>query len=194
MPIGARKCAQQTVVCSSPSVNKTPMGNATPPIPYPVQCTLSSANAVSSNVFFNGNEVFTMGSDTNHVVGDAAGSVGGDSSGTTSKEAEPINHSKTVMVNKKEVIRCGDTFDMNAKNTKGTLTCSPPPKAPPITDEGKIETEEKEPIEEEVEEEKGFFDSFGIKLKRVGKMLKSLQVMYPKKLKRLMKSIKSQLD
>lgn len=157
MAIGARKCGQQTVICSSPSVNKTPIGNSTPPIPYPVQCTLSDSNAVSSNVFFNDNEAFTMGSDTNYVVGDAAGSVGGDSSGTTSKEAEPVKHSRTVQVNKKKVIRCGDTFDMNAKNTQGTLTCSPPPSASAISDEGKVEPQE-ETTEEEAEEEKSWFD------------------------------------
>jgi len=37
------------------------------------------------------------------------------------------------------VIRCGDKFHMNAQNTKGTLTCSPPPNAPDITDDGKLE-------------------------------------------------------
>jgi len=157
MPIGARKCGQQMVICSSPSVNKTPVGNNTPPLPYPVQCTLDSSNDVSSNVFFNENEAFTLGSNTNYVVGDAAGSIGGNSSGTTSREAEPIKHSKTVRVNKKEVIRCGDTFDMNAKNTRGTLTCSPPSKATPITDEGKVEAQE-EISEEEAQEEKGWFD------------------------------------
>jgi len=157
MPIGARKCGQQTVICSSPSVNKTPVGNNTPPLPYPVQCTLDSSNDVSSNVFFNENEAFTLGSDTNYVVGDAAGSIGGNSSSTTSREAEPIKHSKTVRVNKKEVIRCGDTFDMNAKNTRGTLTCSPPSKATPITDEGKVEAQE-EISEEEAQEEKSWFD------------------------------------
>lgn len=139
--IGARKCGKQMVICTSPSVNKTPVGNSTPPLPYPVQCTLSPSNATSANVFFNSNEAFTMNSDSNYVVGDAAGCIGGKSSGTVSKQAEPIEHSSSVYINKKKVVRCGDAFYMNAKNTKGSLTCSPPAIVPNITDNGKIECE-----------------------------------------------------
>jgi hypothetical protein len=140
--IGARKCGKQMVICATPSVNKTPIGNSTPPIPYPVQCTLSTSNEVSGNVFFNANEAFTLSSDSNYVIGDAAGSVGGTSSGTVSQKAEPIDSSKSVYVNKRQVVRCGDKFYMNNKNTTGTLVCSPPIVAPHITDSGKLACED----------------------------------------------------
>ena len=72
------------------------------------------------------------------MTGDAAGSVGGIRSGTVSQKAEPIDSSKSVYVNGRHVVRCGDKFYMNDENTMGTLVCSPPIVAPHITDSGKL--------------------------------------------------------
>jgi YD repeat-containing protein len=136
--IGARKCSKQQVICKSPSVNWTRIGKDTVPIPYSVQCHLAKSNEVSGDVFFNSNEAFTLSSDTNYVKGDARGSKKGIKSGTVSAEAEPIEHSSSVRCNCRWVVRCGDLFYMNAKNTVGNLTCSPAVSKPHITDSGKI--------------------------------------------------------
>ena len=137
--IGARKCGKQQVICISPSVNLTQIGNSVVPIPYPVQYTLSTSNYTSKNVFFNDNEAFTLECDSNKVKGDAAGKKKGIKSHTVSDKSEPIDSSKSVYVNGKQVVRCGDKFYMNSKNTTGTLICSPPITAPNITDSGKLE-------------------------------------------------------
>ena len=136
---GARKCGKQTVVHMAPSVNWTKVGKHTVPIPYPVSYDLAQSREVSGNVNFNSNEAFTMGSDSNKVKGDGKGRKKGVKSGTVSAQAEPIEHSSSVRINCKQVVRCGDMFYMNAKNTIGSLTCSPPVSAPSITDSGKVE-------------------------------------------------------
>lgn len=137
--LGARKCSKQRVIFNSPTMNKTPVGNAQPPLPYPIQVALDASSSCSKNVNYNGDPAFTIKSDTTKVIGDAAGILKGKSSSTVSDIANAKDKSKSVFVNKKNSIRCDDVFFMNKKNTKGTLVCSPPPSAPAITDDGKIE-------------------------------------------------------
>ena len=137
--LGARKCGKQKVICLAPSVNKT--GSHRIPIPYPVNYDLNNSNSTSGDVFFNSNEAFTMDSNSNKVTGDEVGSKKGVKSNTVSDKSEPIDSSSSVRVNGEWVVRCADKFYMNSKNTMGTLTCSPPPFAPAITDKGKIEYE-----------------------------------------------------
>jgi hypothetical protein len=136
--LGARKCGKQKVICKSPTKNKTPVGNAQPPIPYPVMVALDASAGCSTNVNYNGKPAFTMKSDTTKVTGDAPGVLKGTSSSTVSDIANAKDKSKTVLVNGNKTIRCDDVYFMNKKNTKGTLVCSPAPSAPPITDDGKI--------------------------------------------------------
>jgi len=135
--LGARKCSKQQVICLAPSVNKT--GPYKIPIPYPVVYKLNNSNSTSTNVFFNSDEAFTIKSDSNKVTGDEPGTEKGIKSNTVSDKSEPIDSSPSVKVNGKKVIRCADKFYMNSKNTMGTLICSPPPFAPAIKDNGKIE-------------------------------------------------------
>ena len=136
--IGARMCGKQKTIFNSPTKNKTPVGNAQPPIPYPIQVALDASSGCSSNVNYNGKPAFTIASDTTKVVGDAPGVLKGTKSSTVSDIAKAKDKSSTVFVNGKNTIRCDDVYFMNKKNTKGTLVCSPPPSAPPITDEGKV--------------------------------------------------------
>jgi len=136
--LGARKCSKQKVIFKSPTKNKTPVGNAQPPIPYPIQVALDASSACSKDVNYNGKPAFTIASDTTKVIGDAAGVLKGTSSSTVSDIANAKDKSKSVFVNGKHTIRCDDDYFMNKKNTKGSLVCSPAPTAPPITDEGKI--------------------------------------------------------
>ena len=136
--LGARMCGKQKVIFNSPTRNKTPVGNAQPPLPYPIQVALDASSACSPNVNYNGKPAFTIASDTTKVVGDAPGVLKGTKSSTVSDIAKAKDKSSTVFVNGKNTIRCDDVYFMNKKNTKGTLVCSPPPSAPAITDEGKV--------------------------------------------------------
>jgi len=136
--LGGRKCGKQKVICNSPTRNKTPVGNAQPPLPYPIMVALDASAGCSPNVNYNGKPAFTIKSDTTKVIGDAAGVLKGVSSSTVSDIAKAKDKSKSVFVNGNNTIRCDDVYFMNKKNTKGKLVCSPPPSAPPITDEGKI--------------------------------------------------------
>ncbi|MDD5084404.1 MAG: DUF4150 domain-containing protein, partial [Candidatus Moranbacteria bacterium] len=136
---GARKNSKYKVVSSSPSVNKTPRGDSTPDVPYDVQQDLSVADAVSPNVFFNGDPVYVKTSHSTKVTGDEKGSKGGVKSGTVSAQSDPIEASPSVFVNGKAVVRVGDVQYMQNKNTVGKVTTSESASAAHITDEGKIE-------------------------------------------------------
>jgi len=135
MNLGARKSNLPKVISNYPSWNWTP--GCSNPVPYPVTYDLNKSENVSTDVFYNGDNAFMMQSDSTHVTGDEAGKNGGVLSGTVSDKAEPINHSLSVFVDRKEAIRCGDLFYMNSKNTQGTLICVPPPPKGAITDSGK---------------------------------------------------------
>ena len=144
---GARKNSKYKVVSSSPSVNKTPRGDSTPDVPYDVQQDLSVADAVSPNVFFNGDPVYVKTSHSTKVTGDEKGSKGGVKSGTVGAQSDPIEASPSVFVNGKAVVRVGDVQYMQNKNTVGKVTTSESGSAAHITDEGKIERDtQPEPI------------------------------------------------
>jgi len=134
--IGARASSLPKVISNYPSWNWTP--GCSSPVPYPVTYDLDQSENVSSDVYYNGSPAFMMQSDSSHVTGDEAGKNGGVLSGTVSDKAEPIEHSSSVRVNKRQAVRCGDLFYMNSKNTQGTLVCTPPPPKGAITDTGKI--------------------------------------------------------
>jgi len=136
MNLGARKSSLPRVIGNFPSFNWTP--GVTPPVPYPVVYELDKSENISEDVFYNGANAFMMKSDSSHVTGDEAGKNGGVISGTVSDKAEPIDHSASVFINKREAVRCGDMFYMNNKNTTGTLVCVPPAPKGAITDSGKV--------------------------------------------------------
>ena len=136
--LGARMCGKQKTICSSPTMNKTIVGNTQPPLPYPIQVALDASSKCSKNVNYNGKAAFTIASDTTKVIGDAPGTLKGTSSSTVSDIANAKDKSSSVFVNGENTIRCADVFFMNKENTTGTLICSPAPSVPAITDEGKI--------------------------------------------------------
>lgn len=141
--IGARRSSLPKVISNYPSWNWTP--GCSSPVPYPVTYDLKESVNISPDVYYNGDNAFIMKSDSNKVRGDEAGKNGGVLSGTTSAEAEPIEHSDSVFVNGSQTIRCGDLFWMNHKNTQGTLVCAPPPPKGAITDSGKAPDAEPAP-------------------------------------------------
>lgn len=110
----ARKNAAWTVVSLTPDVCKTPIGNSTPPIPYPVVAKLKDAVKVVKSVRANGNPLVVFDqSKVPKTIGDAAGRANGLKSGTVEGKCYPKEHSKTVRAGGKPVLRHGDEFWMN---------------------------------------------------------------------------------
>ncbi len=134
----ARKSNKYEVVCLLPDVCLTP-GPGGIPTPYPITIKLDGAAGVSPNVNFNGKPAFLYDqSDTVKVEGDEPGQGKGIASGTVGEKAEPISHSPSVRINKKQLVRENDLFFMNNKNTIGKLTTTESGGESHITDDGKI--------------------------------------------------------
>jgi len=123
---GARKTGQAIVVCTSPDVCRTPMGDSTPPVPYQITANFSDSASVSPNVRFGGDPVFILDqSIITRVTGDEPGTAGGVKSGTNVNIVEPVEASKNVKVNKKRVVRHNDACKMNNGNTMGRVVYQP---------------------------------------------------------------------
>jgi hypothetical protein len=92
-PIGARKNACFKAVPAAPSINKTPVGAATPPLPYPVFQDLSNSTGIVPGVRFNGDLAYVLDQTTQpSCQGDGPGSARGVKSGTVG-EGKPIQGS-----------------------------------------------------------------------------------------------------
>ncbi|WP_318363727.1 PAAR-like domain-containing protein, partial [Enterobacter sp.] len=123
----ARQDVSWKVISTTPDVCRTPTGNATPPVPYPVAADMGTAVQVVPSVRANGKPVLVLGqSFIPRTEGDAPGTAKGVASGTVGDICEPLAHSTTVKVGQKPVLRHGDAFWMNARNTKGIITGQPP--------------------------------------------------------------------
>src|SRR5262245_49196825 len=120
---GGRKSPMELVVCTTPDVCKTPVGPATPPIPYPIVGMMSTATGTATSVEFTGMQCFTKASKIPAVVGDEPGAATGIKSGTVKGTAEPQAASSTVYAEDNQVCRHDDLFGMNNDNTKGKLVC-----------------------------------------------------------------------
>src|SRR5262249_55689538 len=97
-----------------PDVCKTPMGSATPPVPYPVTADLSEAVQVASTVRSNSHPVvvFDM-SKVPTTKGDEAGKAMGVKSNTDQGNCYPQTHTSTVRNKGQVVYRHDDLFWMN---------------------------------------------------------------------------------
>ena len=81
--LGARKDGEFKAVSTAPSFNKTPVGSATPPLPYPVTQDLGDSVGTVPNVRLNGAPAYVLDQSTQpSCTGDAAGSAKGVKSGT----------------------------------------------------------------------------------------------------------------
>ena len=131
-PLGARKDAKFKAVSSAPSFNKTPVGNSTPPLPYPTVADLSNSAGVVASVRFNGQPAYVLdGSKQPDCKGDSAGTAKGVKSGTVSGEVKPVKGSPTVRVGGTPIICHGDPCTMNGGNNPGTYVTAPAPSANP---------------------------------------------------------------
>lgn len=118
--LGARKKRSYSAISTAPSINKTPVGSSTPPLPYPVSQDLSNSVGTAKRVRFNGDEAYILDQSTQpSCTGDAAGSAKGVKSGTVSGEVKPVEGSSTVRITGKPVIRVGDPCTLNGGNCPG---------------------------------------------------------------------------
>ncbi|WP_246019934.1 DUF2169 domain-containing protein [Limnobaculum zhutongyuii] len=112
----ARKDGVWKVVSILPDVCKTPMGSATPPVPYPVIAELNAAAQVVPSVKVNGKPLVVLNqSYIPTTIGDQAGVANGLDSGTVGGKCHPKKHSDTVKAGKRHILRHGDEFWMNGK-------------------------------------------------------------------------------
>ena len=139
----ARKSNKYTIISSAPSVNKTQVGNAVVPIPYPVTEKMGKAKDTATTVKLNGDDAYIHGSNSVSVKGDGPGKLGGVKSGTVEAKSEPIvgTASPTVKSHGQRIVREGDLQQMQGGNTIGKITCSESGSPAHITDDGAIEGE-----------------------------------------------------
>lgn len=120
-PETGRDVGKAIVVCTAPDVCKTPIGSSTPPIPYQITGKLGDDANTSQNVFLTSLKAFKFDSVVTHVTGDEPGAAKGVKSGTVGDIAEPKTASTVVRVNGQWLVRDGDAFWMNKRNTVGEL-------------------------------------------------------------------------
>lgn len=126
--IAARQDGSFKAVSKTPDVCRTPMGSATPPVPYQVTADLGGSTGVVTNVRFNGKPAYVLNeSVVPTCTGDEAGSAKGVSSGTVSGEVKPVRGSSTVTISGNPIIRDGDPCTMNRGNCTGTYVTAPAP-------------------------------------------------------------------
>lgn len=154
-PLGNRKNAKFMAVSTAPSINKTPMGASTPPVPYPVCHDLSNSVGVVPHVKLNGDPAYVLAQTTQpHCTGDEPGTAKGIKSGTVTGEIKPTSASKHVKITGKYVVRVGDTCTLNSGNCPGVYVAGPTA-APPGTDPNP-------PIVPETPQEKAFLQKLGL--------------------------------
>ena len=106
------------VQATVPDVCKTPMGNATPPIPYPniafARDLAKGTRTVKSN---NGAMCGIKGAEFSTSTGDEAGTAKGVKSGTVADRATFLSWSPNVFAEGKPVTRLTDHMLMNDGNT-----------------------------------------------------------------------------
>lgn len=154
--LGARKDGKFKAVSTAPSINKTPVGSSTPPLPYPVTQDLSSSVGIVPNVRFNGDPAYVLNQSTQpSCIGDAAGSCKGVKSGTVGGEVKPVKGSSTVRISGKPVIREGDPCTLNGGNCPGIYVTEPAPSGSIAG--GKPSASTNPPVKPETPKEEGWW-------------------------------------
>jgi hypothetical protein len=118
-----RDNAKPIVLSLTPDVCKTPIGSATPPIPYSIVAYPDEAatDTYAKSVRFTGQRAMQLRSNTTCCHGDEPGTAKGVKSGTVGDICEPLNHSTTVRAEGSPLIRDGDKYYMNKRNTIGQV-------------------------------------------------------------------------
>ncbi len=105
--------------CSAPDVCKTPIGSATPPIPYPVSSKVADIVQATNSVLIDGNPTAIASSIHTQCTGDQAGSAKGLISGTTASKTHFASYAFDVKAEGEGVVRNMDLTTMNNRNTIG---------------------------------------------------------------------------
>lgn len=112
--VTARKNNEWLVVSKTPDVCKTPIGGATPPVPYPVIARLEESSRTTPTVRANGDELVVYNSSfVPRTIGDSPGAAKGVKSGTVEGRCWPLEHSQSVYARGCLIIRHDDEFWMN---------------------------------------------------------------------------------
>src|SRR5262249_44268216 len=112
--VAARKNSAWIVVSKTPDVCKTPIGGATPPVPYNVTAKLENSERAVASVRANGDPVIVYDSTcAPQTVGDSGGKALGVKSGTVEGRCWPREHSQTVFARGCLIVRHDDEFWMN---------------------------------------------------------------------------------
>lgn len=106
-------------LCTAPDVCKTPVGSATPPLPYPVVSQAADLAQPTSSVLIDGNPTAIASSTHTKCSGDQAGSATGIISGTTGSKTQFASYSFDVKAEGEGVVRHMDMTTMNNRNTVG---------------------------------------------------------------------------
>ncbi|TKU75091.1 DUF4150 domain-containing protein [Citrobacter sp. wls706] len=151
----ASQSPQWTMVSLSPDVCKTPRGDSTPPIPYPVTAQLLQAVLPVPTVRTNNTPLVVMDQSFAPMTqGDEPGVAGGIKSGTVGSICEPLEHSASVTAGGFPILRNGDICWMNNKNTPGVICGQPAIPQVPVTGANP-------PVVPETAKEKGFLEMLG---------------------------------
>jgi hypothetical protein len=141
--IGARKCSSFMAICTTPSINKTPIGPYTVPLPYSTSQDLTNSVATTRTVRFNGEQAYVLDmSKQTGCRGDDPGTATGIRSATLNGPVTPTTSCRTVRCEGKWVVREHDSNTMNGGNNLGiyvttqvpsggapkqaAMTCNPP--------------------------------------------------------------------
>lgn len=110
------KDSAYVLISIAPDVCLTPIGSSVVPIPYPITHRMNQSEQCSKDVFINGEAAFLHElSFVDKVQGDAPGTRGGVVTGVNGKVSHSLNHSSTVFINGKPMVRTGDRVQMNTK-------------------------------------------------------------------------------
>ncbi|CAM2070369.1 DUF4150 domain-containing protein [Sulfidibacter corallicola] len=155
---GTRQTEEAKVVCQTPDVCLTPIGDKKVPVPYQIIATFEKVEEVSNNVRFTRMQVFTVDSRITEVTGDEPGKDGGLVSTCNVGYVKAVTHSTTVRVNKAWVVYNDSLMEMNcdgregAGNTQGRVVYMKVSQMTVINDDGSFSGETNPTMEVEPEE------------------------------------------
>lgn len=134
----SHKGSGDTSLSGPPDMCKTPVGSATPPLPYAVTSKASDLKDGSCTVSIDGNPTALASSHHSKCLGDQPGVAKGLVSGTVGKKTHFSSYSPDVIVEGEGVVRHLDATTMNTRNTLGTNMGK--------SDTAEIRTAEEEPL------------------------------------------------
>jgi hypothetical protein len=155
--IGARQNSSLKAVSTAPSINKTPVGSATPPLPYPTTQDLSNSESVATTVLFNGDPAYTLSESQQPACkGDDPGTLKGIKSSTVNGYVKPTGAASAFKAEKHYVVRQMDGNVMNGGNNPGVYVTT---QVPSVSVSMATASDNAPPVTPETPEEMGFLSN-----------------------------------